>query len=122
MRVRGNTVKNKMVLMVEVAALVLFFAFYTSCNKDNPADSSVPSICFTVSGFNVSVNHMWKNGTAQTENVQGLISFSSTVSTGGESHKLDWTNIKNDYTAYTVTSFNVKIDGVDYSYPANKCK
>jgi hypothetical protein len=114
--------KNKMVLMVEFIALVLFVALYTSCNKDNPADSSAPSICFTVSGFSVSVNYMWKSGSVQTENVQGLISFNSTVSSGGESHKLDWTNIKNDYTIYTVTSFNVKIDGVDYSYPANKCK
>ncbi len=60
--------KNKIVLMVEFTALVLFVALYTSCNKDNPADSSTPSICFTVSGF------------------------------------------------------NVRIDGVDYSYPANKCK
>jgi len=114
--------KDRMVLIVEFVSLVLFVALYGSCSKDNPADSSVPSICFTVSGFDVSVNHMWKNGTAQTENVQGLTAFTSTVSTAGESHKMEWTNIKNDYTSYTVTSFNVKIDGVDYSYPANKCK
>ena len=114
--------KKKLVPIVECAALVLFVAFYTSCKKDNPVEPSAPSICFTVSGFNVSVNHMWKNGSAQTENVQGLISFSSTTSTNSESHKMDWTNIKNDYTTFTVTSFNVRIDGVDYSYPANKCK
>jgi len=115
---------SKMVLMVEFAVLVLSVALYSSCSKDNPADStsSVPSICFTVSGFNVSVNHMWKNGSAQSENVQGLAGFTSTISSGGESHKLEWTNIKNDYSANTVTSFNVKVDGVDYSYPANKCK
>jgi hypothetical protein len=114
--------KDKIVFIVEFTVVAIFMMQYTSCSKDNPANPSAPSICFTVSGFNVSVNNMWKNGTAQTENVQGLISFSSTVSTGSESHKLDWTNIKNDYITYTVTSFNVKIDGVDYSYPANKCR
>ena len=117
--------KNRKHHTQDVVACIIFLgAFWISCTKDNPADSpaSAPSICFTVSGFNVSVNHVWKNGTAQTENVQGLASFSSTTTAGGESHKMDWTNITNDYTLYTVTSFNVKIDGVDYSYPANKCK
>ena len=116
--------KNKMVFLVEFVSLVGFVALYTCCNKDNPTDSSssTPTICFTVSGFNVSVNHMWKNGSAQTENVQGLAGFTSTITSGGESHKMEWTNIKNDYNTNTVTSFNVKIDGVDYSYPANKCK
>ena len=114
--------KNRLIVTVGAAAFILFVLSYTSCSKDNPADSSAPSICFTVSGFNVSVNHMWKNGRAQTENLQGQVSFSSATSAAGESHTLDWTNIKNDYTIHVVTSFNVKIDGVDYSYPADKCK
>ncbi|MCX6134384.1 MAG: hypothetical protein NTU47_11280 [Ignavibacteriales bacterium] len=114
--------KNELVVLAKAAAFILFVVSCISCSKDNPADPSSQSVCFTVSGFNVSINHMWKNGRAQTENLQGQVSFSSAVSTAGESHNLDWTNIKNDYTIHVVTSFNVKIDGIDYSYPADKCK
>ncbi len=85
------------------------------------ATQPTQAVCFGVSGFNVSVLHMWRSGSVYSANVQGLISFTETTSSGGETHTLNWTNIHNDYTLFTVTSFNVTIDGTAYSYPANRC-
>ena len=114
---------HKLRIIVSLLFVVPALTLSIACSKNSLTAASDPPFCFTVSGFRVSVNHMWKNSTAaQTENVQGLTSFTSTVSTNGESHKLEWTNIKNDYSTNTVTSFNLRIDGVNYAYPANKCQ
>ena len=107
----------RIVLVVLFVAVVLCSLAACSGNPSQPT----PAICFSVSGFNVSTLHMWRSGGVQNNNVQGLTSFNETTSSGGETHTLNWTNIHNDYTLFTVTSFNVTIDGTAYSYPANRC-
>ena len=53
----------------------------------------------------------------------GLLSSEETISKTGETpHSLVWTNIRGNYTTGTVDSFNVRIDGKDYSYPADRCR
>lgn len=60
-----------------VPAVVVMLAFVApSCGGDgrtqpNPA----PSICFTVSGFNVTVANIWTGGAGHNVNVQGLVAF-----------------------------------------------
>ena len=106
--------------MTAFVALALVAALCASCGSKNPASPSA-SVCFGVSGFYVSVFHVWRDGSTQNENVQGLISFTSTVTANNETHVFEWTNISNNYTTYTTTSFNVRIDGTSYSYPVNRC-
>ena len=97
-----------------------FLCFTLSCGSPTQP-SAKESICFTVSGFNVSIANMWRSGAVHRSDVQGLTAFTETTSSGSETHTLEWTNIQNNYTTFTVTSFSVRIDGRSYSYPANKC-
>ena len=113
--------KTRAALSIRCATLALVTALCASCSSNNPAGPSA-SICLSVSGFYATVNHVWRGGGNQTENVQGLISFNSTVSSNNETHVFQWTNIVNNYTTFTTTSFNVNVDGVNYSYPANRCQ
>ena len=101
--------------------VVVFLAIAQACGGDDPTEPASRPICFTVSGFNVSVANMWRLGGSYQTNVQGLASFNETVSQSGETHTLVWTNIVNNYTSFVVTSFSVAIDGRSYSYPANRC-
>ena len=104
-----------------VCLLILFYSI--SCGGDSPsAPSSASSICFNVSGFNVSVANLFRNGTPYSVNVQGLTGFNETVSQNNETHSLQWTNIRNNNTTRTVDSFNVRIDSRDFSYPADRCR
>ncbi|HEY4612492.1 MAG TPA: hypothetical protein VII11_05880 [Bacteroidota bacterium] len=109
-------------LSLATMAVVMLTGLFTACSEDEATEaSSASSICFSVDGFNVTVRNLWSGGGSYSTNVQGLAAFSETVSQNNETHSLQWTNIQNNYTTYTVTSFNVKIDGKDYSYPANRC-
>lgn len=101
--------------------ITMLFCFALACKKDEPTETEASSICFTVDGFVVTVHNVWSGGQTHTVNVQGLASFDEEVSMGGETHTLEWTNIVNDYGSGVVVSFDVKIDGNDYSYPADKC-
>ena len=95
------------------------FMVIQSCSKKSTEPDK--AICFNVSGFNVYVHNMFSSGYTHHVNVQGLASFDETVSVDSETHSLEWTDITNNYDIFAVTSFNVKIDGKDYSYPADEC-
>lgn len=96
------------------------FSVILSCSKKSGTGSD-SAICFTVGGFVVTVHNMWSDGSAYSVNVQGRISFNREVTRNNETHTLEWTNINNNYNINAVTSFDVKIDGRDYSYPADEC-
>ncbi|MBN2031249.1 hypothetical protein JW824_13525 [bacterium] len=106
-------------------ALILFSSMLC-CDKKNPSEAEEQdqdsSLCFTVDGFDITVHNLWSYGGSYTVNCQGIVSFKVVTSVGNESHTLEWTNISNNYNTFTVDSFNVKIDGKDYSYPKDKCK
>ena len=104
------------------ACAVLAVLCVVSCGGGSPAAPSSSSICFSVSGFNVTIPNLFKGGGSYNTNVEGLAGFTQTVSQNNESHSLVWTNIQNNYTTRTVDSFNARIDGKDYSYPANRCR
>jgi hypothetical protein len=89
----------------------------SSCDKEDEKEA----ICFTVSGFNVSVNHLWNSGMSETVNLQGLLSTQITISSGGETHNLLFSSIVNNYQSYYTQSFNATIDGKSYSYPQDEC-
>ncbi|MCK4427071.1 MAG: hypothetical protein KAW16_01155 [candidate division Zixibacteria bacterium] len=102
-------------------SIMMLICLTSSCSKDKPTESKSKAspICFTVDGFKVTVHNMWSDSEAHTVNMKGFVSFNSTVSRNNETHKLEWTNIISDY--ITVLSFDVRIDGRDYSYPKDKC-
>ena len=109
--------------LVSAAVCLVTLVFLVSCGGDSPsAPSSTSSICFNVSGFSVSIVNLFRNGSPYSTNVQGLAGFNETVSQNNETHSLQWTNIRNNTTTRTVDSFNVRIDGRDYSYPADRCR
>jgi hypothetical protein len=110
--------------MLTPAAGILLLVASLSCgggDGDGAAGPQRRSICFSVSGFDVTVANMWQGGGTHTTNVRGLAAFTETVSRGGETHTLQWTNIQNNYTTQRVDAFNVRIDGAALSYPGNQC-
>ncbi|MFC1851494.1 hypothetical protein ACFL27_14960, partial [candidate division CSSED10-310 bacterium] len=90
-----------------------------SCTDDDDDDGE--PICFKVNGFYASVYHMWSDGSTHTSNLQGLRSFTETISRNGETHTLEWTNIDNNYSTDRTDSFDCKIDGTSYQYPRDEC-
>lgn len=110
-----KNVKNYLLCVL----MMMLICFILSCDKASPTQSEPNVICFTVDGHSVTLSNFWNDGTSYTKNVRGLISFNATTTRNNETHNLIWTNIVSDYNR--VYSFNVKIDGEDYSYPRDKC-
>ena len=99
--------------------MMMLICFILSCDKASPTQSEPNVVCFTVYGHSVTLHNFWNNGTSYTKNVGGLISFNATITENNETHTLEWTNIISDLNS--VFSFDVIIDGEDYSYPRDKC-
>lgn len=102
--------------------IMLLLGLIVSC--DNPTEPKKDAtrndaICFVVYGHTVTVHNFWDNGDSYSDDIGGRISFDQTTSRNNEAHTLEWTNIVSDQNrAY---SFDVKIDGEDYSYPKDRC-
>ena len=54
---------------------ILLLVLSTSCKKDSPTEPSPPSLCFTVSGFNVSPNNQLSDGIDVAPNVTTSFPF-----------------------------------------------
>jgi len=99
--------------------MMMLLCFIFSCEKDSPTQPEANVVCFTVDGHTVTLNNFWNDGTSYTKDLEGRISFDETTSRNNETHTLEWTNIIGDNN--NVFSFDVTIDGKDYSYPSDKC-
>ena len=76
--------------------------------------------CFLVSWKNVTVENFWNSGSAQYFTFNYETARTETISTENETHALAWKNIV--YQSGDIVSFDVKIDGIDFSYPEDMCK
>lgn len=78
-------------------------------------------ICFNVNGYWVTVMNFWSDGGSEGFDLSGGYTWrTDEITMGNETHTLKWTDIERDMYGYVI-SFNVKIDGKDYSYPWDKC-
>lgn len=112
--------KHKITVFYCVLLLMVFHL--SGCSEDDATGPDNPSVCFTVSGFEVTIYNMWEDGSDWSKNLRGYVSFNQTVSMNDETHSLDWSNIENNYTLNRTTAFDVKIDGTNYSYPEDACE
>lgn len=102
--------------VLAVLLLVGPLALSTSCSEGTGPDE----ICISVSGQDITIHGIYASGGSYTVHHDiGVTGFTVTFSDATESHTLVFTNVV--YNSQEVTSFNVNVDGTDYSYPADRC-
>ncbi len=109
-----------------VFILLIALILNIGCKKSNAVDDSSngnSKLCFTAE-FNwvILVQKFWSDGSPCRIDISyGVKSVTVTITRNdlGESHKCVFTNIKGSYSY--ITSFNVTIDGVPYSFPNDEC-
>jgi hypothetical protein len=109
----------KIILLIILIPLFFITPVNTSCKKKGV---DCDPICFTVSNavytWDVYVNGLFCITGYQLSLPSG--SADCTVKQNNEEHILTFRNIVHNDVGI-ITSFNVKIDGKDYTYPGNKC-